>query len=63
MIAGLGWRDLLGLRPGLVMDLFFARRAYDDEQHQLRRETDNHDITAEDLAAANEMLKDGGVLG
>jgi hypothetical protein len=45
------------------MDLFFARRAYDDEQHQLRRETDNHDITAEDLAAADEMLKDGGVLG
>lgn len=50
------------LRPGMVIDLFFVRRAYDDEQHQLRRQTDNHDITAEDIAAADEILKDGGTL-
>lgn len=58
MIAGLTWRDMMPLRPGLVMDLFFIRRAYDDEQHQLRREVDDHDISADDF----DLLEEGDAL-
>ena len=43
------------MRPGKVIDLFFVRREYDDEQHQLRRETDDHDINLAEL--------DGDALG
>lgn len=25
------------MAPGLIMDLFLARRAYDDDQHGIRR--------------------------
>lgn len=49
---------MMGLRPGLVIDLFLARRAYDDEQHQLRRETDDHDININELD-----FKDGDGIG
>lgn len=27
------------MAPGLVMDLFIYRRAYDDQQHGIRRES------------------------
>lgn len=29
--------EILSSEPGFVMDMFFMRRAYDDEQHMLRR--------------------------
>ena len=38
------------LTPGFVCDLFVLRRAYDDEQHGISRETDDHDITEADAA-------------
>ena len=33
-----------------MCDLFVLRRAYDDEQHGITRETDDHDLSAEDEA-------------
>ncbi len=36
------------LTPGFLCDLFVLRRAYDDEQHGITRETDDHDLTDED---------------
>ena len=36
------------LTPGFVCDMYLLRRSYDDEQHGIRRETDDHDLTAED---------------
>lgn len=36
------------LTPGFLCDLFVLRRNYDDEQHGIRRETDDHDLSAED---------------
>lgn len=50
LIAGLSWSEMMTLRPNLVCDLFFARREYDDEQHQLRRQKNDYDLNAEDLA-------------
>lgn len=38
------------LEPGFLCDLFVLRRNYDDEQHGIRREKDDHDLTAEDEA-------------
>lgn len=49
LISGLGWRDMRPLPPGLVCDLYILRRRYDDEQHGLRRERDDHDISDDDL--------------
>ena len=62
LIAGFGWRDLRPLSPGLVCDLYVLRRRYDDDQHGLHRETDNHDISGEDLKLFEldkEMTMDG----
>lgn len=36
------------LSPGFVCDLFVIRRAYDDEQHGIVRERDDHDISEAD---------------
>ena len=33
-----------------MCDLFVLRRGYDDEQHGIIRETDDHDLTDEDAA-------------
>ena len=33
-----------------MCDLFVLRRGYDDEQHGIVRETDDHDISEEDEA-------------
>jgi hypothetical protein len=33
-----------------LCDLFVLRRGYDDEQHGIIRETDDHDISEEDAA-------------
>ena len=36
------------LTPGFLCDLFVLRRGYDDEQHGITRETDDHDIDEAD---------------
>ena len=33
-----------------MCDLFVLRRGYDDEQHGITREVDDHDLTDEDAA-------------
>ena len=38
------------LTPGFLCDLFVLRRAYDDEQHGIVRQTDDHDISDADAA-------------
>ena len=38
------------LTPGFVCDMFVLRQRYDDEQHGISRETDDHDISEEDAA-------------
>ncbi len=61
LIAGLQMADMGHLRPGFVCDLFVIRRNYDDEQHGIRRQKDDHDISDEDavmfqrLAAGEEV--------
>ena len=40
MIAGLSFAEALRTAPGLVLDLFLYRQAYDDEQHGIRRGED-----------------------
>ena len=52
MIAGLSWTETRAARPGAMLDLFVLRRAYDDEQHGIKRTNkgDDHDISAEDEA-------------
>lgn len=55
LIAGLGWRDMRPLLPGLVCDLFLLRRKYDDDQHDIQRQQDDHDISAEDARLFEEV--------
>ncbi len=50
MIAGASLTEQKELEPGYLCDLFVLRRAYDDEQHGIRRENDDHDLTDEDAA-------------
>ena len=50
LIAGVSWSEQQELTPGFLCDLFVLRRGYDDEQHGISRETDDHDISAEDEA-------------
>ena len=38
LIGGLTYKDMRGMKPGMVIDLFVYRRRYDDEQHRLKRE-------------------------
>ena len=38
------------LTPGFVCDMFVLRRSYDDEQHGISRERDDHDLTDADAA-------------
>lgn len=37
LIAGVNWPEAERMAPGLIMDLYLARRAYDDDQHGIRR--------------------------
>lgn len=37
LIAGLSYSEVMRTPPGMVLDLFLYRRAYDDQQHGLRR--------------------------
>ena len=39
LIAGLTFGETLASAPGFVMDMYIARRNYDDEQHGIRRRT------------------------
>lgn len=48
LIAGVGYTEQQELTPGYLCDLFVLRRAYDDEQHGILREEDDHDIDSED---------------
>lgn len=36
LIAGISYTELLGMRPGVVLDLFMYRFRYDCQQHGLR---------------------------
>jgi len=36
-VAGLPYGQLGRMTPGMVMDLYLYRRAYDDQQHGIRR--------------------------
>ena len=36
------------MTPGFLCDLYVLRRAYDDEQHGIVRERDDHDISEAD---------------
>lgn len=53
LIAGLQLAEMRSLRPGFVCDLFVLHRNYDDEQHGIRRRSDDHDLSDEDA----EMLR------
>ncbi len=48
LIAGVSWTEQQELTPGFLCDLFVLRRGYDDEQHGIVREQDDHDIDSED---------------
>ena len=37
LIAGLTLGEILDAQPGFVLDMFFMRRKYDDDQHFIRR--------------------------
>ena len=41
--------------PGLICDLFILRRRYDDEQHGIKREKPDIDISDDDLKAFEEV--------
>lgn len=61
MIAGLSYEDTRRLSPGMLLDLYVLRRAYDDEQHGIKRgNNDDHDISTEDAESFKEVPKDGG---
>ena len=37
LIAGLTYAEMTRMQPGFVIDMYMARRRYDDEQHGIRR--------------------------
>ncbi len=51
LIAGVTLTEQRELTPGFLCDLFVLRRGYDDEQHGITRERDDHDIDGEDAEA------------
>ena len=61
LIAGVTYTEQKTIHPGELLDLFVEHRQYDDEQHGLKRGTeDDHDIGAEDEEAFKEDEPDGG---
>ena len=38
LVAGLTYTEMQDLTPGMIVDMYVWRRAYDDEQHGIRRE-------------------------
>jgi len=43
------------MTPGMLLDLYVLRRAYDDQQHGIERgDKDDHDISSEDEALFEE---------
>ena len=52
MIAGVSLTEQKELKPGFLLDLYVLKRAYDDEQHGIKRGgDDDHDIGDEEEAA------------
>ena len=60
LIAGVSYTEQRDMPPGKLLDLYVLRRAYDDEQHGLKRGEDSHDISQEDEDAFREESGDGG---
>lgn len=60
LIAGVSVTEQREMTPGMLLDLFVLRRAYDDEQHGLKRGEDNHDISSEDEELFREDSGNGG---
>ena len=55
MIAGVSLTEQKELKPGFLLDLYVLKRAYDDEQHGIKRGSDDdHDIGDEEEAAFDE---------
>ena len=55
MSAGVSLTEQKELKPGFLLDLYVLRRAYDDEQHGIKRgDNDDHDIGEEDEAEFEE---------
>lgn len=38
LTAGLSYSEMRRMPPGQIIDLYFYRQAYDDQQHGIRRE-------------------------
>ena len=38
LVAGLTFTEMGAMSPGMIIDCYVWRRAYDDEQHQIKRE-------------------------
>ena len=38
LIAGFSYEEMQDLTPGIIVDCYIWRRAYDDEQHGIRRD-------------------------
>lgn len=38
LVAGLTFEEMHDMPPGMILDLYVWRRAYDDEQHGIKRE-------------------------
>lgn len=41
-------REIRGALPGFICDMYIWRRKYDDYYFRIRKENDDHDISAED---------------
>ena len=38
LVAGLTYTEMRRMKPGLIVDCYVWRRAYDDDQHGIKRE-------------------------
>ena len=43
LIAGLRFDEMQRMVPGLVMDLYLYRMRYDDQQHGIKRSTEQYE--------------------
>lgn len=41
LIAGLSYREAMAAAPGMIFDLFFMKRRYDDVLHGVRRKRES----------------------
>lgn len=49
LIAGVSIADQRRMTPGMLCDLYVLRRRYDDEQHGIRRKSDDVDYSEADF--------------